>query len=173
MNINVTAIKGSYDAFNLNDGRVDAPLDAIPMFMAMHLDRSLLRPANGLHGATAPVQYRRALDSSVMLTTWSYVDHLLLPPGSSTKPHFHMEQAEFYYVMDGEGASHGRVGRERPGRDCAAIKTGDAIPLNLGDVHSFANTGSAPLELMIVGVSRDGHKTDEQVPGQGRGGRGN
>jgi len=25
---------------------------------------------------------------------------------------------------------------------------------------------------MIVGVSRDGHKTDEQAAGQGRGGRG-
>jgi mannose-6-phosphate isomerase-like protein (cupin superfamily) len=51
----------------------------------------------------------------------------------------------------------------------------DAIPIDLGDVHSFANTGSAPLEFMIVGVSRDGHKTDEisVTPGQGRGGRGN
>jgi len=172
MNINVTAIKGAYDAFNLNDGRVDAPLDAIPMFMAMHLDRNLLRPASGLHGATAPVQYRRALDSSVMLTTWSYVDHLLLPPGSSTKPHFHMEQAEFYYVMDGEGTVTVGSGGRGPA-ETAPIKTGDAIPLNLGDVHSFANTGGAQLELMIVGVSRDGHKTDEQVPGQGRGGRGN
>src|SRR5215472_11567673 len=41
MNINVTAIKGEYDAFNLNDGRVDAPLEKIPQFMAMHLDRTL------------------------------------------------------------------------------------------------------------------------------------
>src|SRR5277367_3439214 len=37
MNINVSAIKGAYDAFNLNDGRVDAALDTIPNFMAMHL----------------------------------------------------------------------------------------------------------------------------------------
>ena len=51
MNINVSAIKGAYDAFNLNDGRADAALDAIPTFMAMHLDRQLLRPAAGVHGA--------------------------------------------------------------------------------------------------------------------------
>ena len=173
MNINISAIKGAYDAFNLNDGRVGAPLDLVPAFMAMQLDRNLLRPATGLHGATGPVQYRRALDSSVMLTTWSYVDHLLLPPGSSTHPHMHMEQAEFYYVMAGEGTVTVGTGGRGGAPDSAPIRAGDAIPINLGDVHSFANAGNSPLELMVVGVSRDGHKTDEQVPGQGRGGRGN
>ncbi|MEP6714973.1 MAG: cupin domain-containing protein [Terriglobia bacterium] len=173
MNINVTAIKGAYDAFNLNDGRAEVPLDVIPVFMAMHLDRSLLRPANGLHGAVAPVQYRRALDSSVMASTWSYVDHLLLPPGSSTHPHMHSEQAEFYYAMSGEGTVTVGSGGRGAAPETAPIKAGDAIPINLGDVHSFANTGSAPLEFMIVGISRDGHRTDEQAAGQGRGGRGN
>src|SRR4051812_10207368 len=171
MNINVSAIKGAYDAFNLNDGRVGAPLDLVPAFMAMSLDHNLLRPATGLHGAAAPVQYRRALDSSVMLSTWSYVDHLLLPPGSATHPHFHSEQAEFYYVMSGEGTVTVGAGGRGGAAETAPNKAGDAIPINLSDVHSFANTGSSPLEFMIIGVSRDGHKLDEQVPGQGRGGR--
>jgi mannose-6-phosphate isomerase-like protein (cupin superfamily) len=168
MNINVSAIKGAYDAFNLNDGRADAPLDAIPAFMSMHLDRQQLRPANGMHGAKAPVQYRRALDSSVSLTNWSYVDHLLLPPGSATSPHMHMEVAEFYYVMSGEGTVTVSSGGRRGAPETAPIKAMDAIPINLGDVHSFTNTGNAPLEFMIVGISRDGHKTDEisVVPGQ-------
>ena len=66
MNINVTAVKNSYDAFNLNDGRVDAPLDPIPVFMSMRLDRALLRPATAM-SATGAVQYRRALDPTVFL----------------------------------------------------------------------------------------------------------
>lgn len=169
MNINVSAIKGAYDAFNLNDGRVGVPLDPIPVFMAMHLDRELLRPANGAHGAKPPVQYRRALEPAVFLTNWTYVDHLLLPPGSATTPHMHMEVAEFYYVMSGKGTVTVSAGRGAS-PETAPIEANDAVPINLGDVHSFANTGNVPLEFMIVGISRDGHKTDEisVVPGQGR-----
>src|SRR5581483_11733013 len=36
MNINVTAVRDTYDAFNLGDPRVDVPLDPIPTFMTMH-----------------------------------------------------------------------------------------------------------------------------------------
>jgi mannose-6-phosphate isomerase-like protein (cupin superfamily) len=175
MNINIGMIKGNYDAFNLDDGRVDVPLDAIPTFMAMHLDRALLRPASGVHGAKAPVQYRRALNSSAFLTNWSYVDHLMLPPGSSTTPHMHMEVAEFYYVMSGQGTVTVASGGRGAVAETAPIKEMDAVPINLGDVHSFANTGNTPLEFMIVGISRNGHETDEipVTPGAGRGGRTN
>src|SRR5215471_17529497 len=40
MNINVSVLKNNYDAFNLNDGRVDVALDNIPAFMTMPLDRA-------------------------------------------------------------------------------------------------------------------------------------
>jgi len=36
-----------------------------------------------------------------------------------------------------------------------AIRAGDAVPIQLNDAHSVENTGSEPLELLIVGVSRD------------------
>src|SRR4029453_7709832 len=40
MNINVTALKGWYDAFDLGDSRASATVEANPSFMVMRLDRS-------------------------------------------------------------------------------------------------------------------------------------
>jgi len=50
MNINVTAEKGKYDAFDLGDARTNVVKDAIPVFMTMRLDRELLRAVQGYHG---------------------------------------------------------------------------------------------------------------------------
>src|SRR6188768_2130815 len=54
MNLNVSSVGGVYDNFDLGDTRVGAALDAVPTFMTIRFDKSLLR-APGARGRGAPV----------------------------------------------------------------------------------------------------------------------
>jgi mannose-6-phosphate isomerase-like protein (cupin superfamily) len=146
ININVGMSK-IYDAFNLGDTRVGAALDPVPNFMTLRLDRTLLQPRQNFRGGTGTVQYRQALGPSVFRTAWSYMDHILIPPGASVGPDAQADMSEVYYVLGGEGTMT-LNGQSAP------IRTWDAIPVRLGETKGLRNTGSAPLEVMVIGVSR-------------------
>jgi mannose-6-phosphate isomerase-like protein (cupin superfamily) len=158
MNLNVSLIAGVYDNFDLGDTRAGAALDQIPTFMTMRLDTSLLRApgARGRGAATAPpdpkaVLSRRVLGPAVFSTTWSYVDHIVVPPGATTVELPHDSVGEAYYVLGGEGTIS--VKGAAPGT--APVRTGDALAVRLGEATQFVNSGSAPLELFVMGVARD------------------
>jgi mannose-6-phosphate isomerase-like protein (cupin superfamily) len=69
--------------------------------------------------------------------------------------------AEIYYVMNGQGlvkiSSHGT------GEETAPIHSGDAIPVQLNEVHSFENTGSEPMEFMVIGVASSKNKVVDSI----------
>lgn len=147
LNINVGMTK-SYDNFDLGDPRTDVKLDPIPQFITMRLDRGLLKPAEGLPGATGAILYRRALGPTVFASAWSYVDHVLLPSGAALDSQTDAEMSEVYYVIAG-------AGEVTVGSETAPLRTGDAVPIDLGQPRAIRQTGAEPLELMVIGVARD------------------
>jgi mannose-6-phosphate isomerase-like protein (cupin superfamily) len=172
MNLNVSLNAGVYDNFDLGDTRAGAPLDPIPNFMVMRLDRSLLtaggRGRGAGPGAAAPattVATRRALGPAVLSTTWSYVDHVLVPPGASTPELAHESVGEAYYVLAGSGT----VTLRGAASETAPVKTGDAIPVRIGETSKFTNSGSEPLELFVMGVAKDMAAKTQLLTGGARG----
>jgi mannose-6-phosphate isomerase-like protein (cupin superfamily) len=155
MNLNVSLVAGVYDNFDLGDTRVGAALDAVPTFMTIRLDRSLLSAAGARGRGPIPqpvpnaVLWRRAAGPAMFSTTWSYIDHVLVPPGASTPELPHDGLAEAYYVLGGDGTIS--VAGLEPGT--AGVRAGDAIPVRIGETTRFTSTGSTPLELFVMGVA--------------------
>lgn len=153
MNIAVGSVRGRYDAFDLGDDRVGAPLDARPVFINMKLDKSLLKPMHSLHGGKGSVRYRRALGPEVFRTNWGYVDHLVISVGSSLGYHRHDLQEEIYYVISG-------AGRVILDGETANIAAGDALPVRLREAHGFETSSQQDLELMVIGIALEKGKFD-------------
>jgi len=160
MNIAVSSVKRKYDAFDLGDDRVGVPKDPVPVFMTMRLDRELLKSMESLHGGAGTVLYRRALSPEVFRTNWAYVDHLLLPSGTTLGKHRHQGVEEVLYVMAGSGTFHLGMGDRE---ETAPVSEGDAVPVLLGEVHSVAAGTESSLELMVIGVAREKDKLDTVV----------
>lgn len=162
MNISVSSIRGKNSAYNMNDTMEKvATIDPIPYFVTMRLDHSLLRPVNSMDGGSGTVQYRRALQPVNFSSPWAYADDLVLPPGTSVGKHMHREVAEIFYVVSGEGSFS--VVADGGADETVSIRSGDAIPLRLSEVHSLKNTGAEALELMVIGVSRDPARVVDNV----------
>ena len=170
LNINV-GLNKNYDNFDLQDDRVGAPLDKVPQFVNFHMDPALMRAAPANLNATETVTYRRLLAPQVFMTPWSFFDQIDISAGGKMAPTPDANMSEVYYVNKGAGSV-------TVNGETVAIKAGDAVPVDLGQVHSFTQTGSEPMELLVIGVAKDlaakaAFMAQPPVfPAGGRGGRG-
>jgi mannose-6-phosphate isomerase-like protein (cupin superfamily) len=149
MNISVAAKNGG-GTFENGDTRAgdDVVLDRVPQFVFMRIDRALLQPVEHMDGGAGTAMYRRALGPGAFSTLWAYVDHLLLNPGVTVGAAAKADISEIYYVLAGAGTV-------TVNGESVAIKTGDAIPVDMGETRSFTQSGAEPLELFVNAVARN------------------
>lgn len=140
--------------FETADDRVGATLDKNPAFIHTRLlTKDLLRPIVNMDGGKDTVFYRRALGPGAFASNWAFVDHLLIPVGSSVGRHFHAGVDEIYFVMRGKGKVH-------VNDESADIAYGDAVPVRTGEIHAFESSPTDPLEMIVYGVALEKGKLD-------------
>ena len=124
MNINVSAMKGTYDAFDLADPestsrsirfRSSCRFALIPCFFGRRPHLREVKAWCSIDSSSVRVS------SAGPGLTWTTCDCSLI----SERASFHREVAEFYYVMKGQGSV---TISERDSSETAPIREGDAIP---------------------------------------------
>lgn len=150
LNFAVSQTKGRSDAYDLDDSRVGASIDRVPVFVSGRLDHGKLKandpayPGNG-------VLYRRVLGPDVFRTDWNHVDHVVIPSGSSVGPRQLEGIEEVYYVIKGSGTVI--VNDEK-----ASVKVDEAFFSALGEKVTLSNDGKEELEIIVIGIAASKQK---------------
>lgn len=140
--------------FETADDRARVTLEKKPVFIhTRQLTKELLRPVANMNGGSDTVLYRRALGPGAFESNWAFVDHLLIPVGSSVGRHYHSGVDEVYFVIKGKGKVH-------VNDEWADIAYGDAVPVRAGEIHSLESTPADPLEMIVYGVAHEKGKLD-------------
>jgi mannose-6-phosphate isomerase-like protein (cupin superfamily) len=140
--------------FETADDRAGVTLEKKPTFIyTRQLTKDLLRPVVSMNGGIDTVFYRRALGPGAFASNWAFVDHLLIPVGSTVGRHFHAGVDEVYFVIKGKGKVY-------VNDEWADIAYGDAVPIRAGEIHSLESSPAEPLEMIVYGVALEKGKLD-------------
>ena len=96
------------------------------------------------HAGAGTIDFLRVVHAGQLSGGVNFVDHAVLPPGSTIGRHQHAaDEEELYLVLRGEG---------RMWRDGAefTIRAGDLVRNAPGGAHGLVNDGPEALELFVI-----------------------
>ena len=103
LNIAVSMVKDKGDAVDYGDDLANKTIESPAPFAWAQFDRSLLKPITGAHHGKGTLLFRRLWSGESFKTNEEWIDHVIIPPGTSIGYHQHNEIEEMYYVMSGGG----------------------------------------------------------------------
>ncbi len=75
------------------------------------------------------------------------VNRARLPIGASFRPHYHEDMQEIFVMIGG-------TARMRINESVVDLTAGDTVIVDALEVHDMQNTGTADVDYLVVGVSR-------------------
>lgn len=150
LNFAVSKYKGQGDAFDLGDNRVGASIDRVPVFVSGSLNKEGLKDNQHPYAGQGAL-CKRAFGPEIFSTHWNHVDHLVIPAGKSVGPRRLEGIEEVYYVIKGSGTLTVNSSTQ-------PIVADDSFTGSLGETLALSNSGTADLELLVIGVAASQNK---------------
>jgi quercetin dioxygenase-like cupin family protein len=82
------------------------------------------------------------LDAQALNCPGALVQIVTIQPGGAVADHYHRAAREFYYVLQGRC-------RLTVNGETSTLRPGDMLLMEPGDVHSLANHGAIPFQLLV------------------------
>ena len=148
MNIGVTLENRQYDNvdFAKKNDLVDAVVESPPPFPWTVFDRRLNMPVPSFYNGKGKMFTRVVWPTTIFRTNWGFVNHYVIPPGSSVGYHRHNVMEEVYYILSGKG----RLTVDDATFD---VRAGDAGTVVLGGAHGFYNNTGEDTEIISIAVA--------------------
>ncbi len=163
LNIGVT-MAGKAEAIDYGDSLTAQKIESPAPFATAQFDRSLLKPITGAHDGKGTLLFRRLWSDESFKSNWAWIDHVVIPPGTSIGYHQHNAIEEVYYVMSGSG-------RMTVNDHTWDVSPGDATPCTLHDSHGIYNHTDKDLEIFVLAVAMEKGVTDAKNWGDDLSGR--
>ncbi len=151
----VSMERDKWDAIDFGNDLSNQKVESPAPFVWTVLDRRLLKPAKNAHGGKGDILFRRCWDKDSFTTNWEFVDHCILPPGTSIGYHQHNMIEEVYFLVSGSG-------RATVNDVTWDVKAGDAIPCTSGDSHGLYNNSDKEIELVVFSAAKEKGKRNEK-----------
>ncbi len=95
------------------------------------------------HGGLGSILFERVLHNSDLASAIDFVDHTVIPPGSTIGRHTHQGNEEIYFIASGRPLI--RVNGEE-----ARLEAGSLSVVRDGEWHELVNDTDVDVEILVV-----------------------